>query len=70
MSCPVCTDRPDLKRVATNFRYGVNHDPERHGILDHTEFAQTAWELDLYAADNPEEWRELKRLTRLPKGAR
>lgn len=67
LSCPICTDRPDLARVAQYFRYGVSHDPERHELLDHTGFAQEAWELGIYRNDNPEEWRELKRLTRLPK---
>ena len=61
--CPICTEREDL-RAQSYLRYGVSRDPQRHGITDHTMFAQQAWELGIYREDNAEEWRELKRLSR------
>jgi hypothetical protein len=61
--CPICTERDDL-RTASYRRYGVSADPQKHGITDHTTFAQQAWELGIYKGDNSEEWRELKRLSR------
>lgn len=62
MTCLICDEREDL-RSGSYFRYGVKRDPAQHSILGHTEFAQTAWELGIYKEDNPEEWRELKRVT-------
>lgn len=64
MKCPVCAERPDL--IRGSLRYTTPRDPELHGISGHTEFAQMAWELGLYREDNPDEWKELKRLTRKP----
>lgn len=62
--CPICAEREDLKG---RLRHSQPRDPARHGITAHTEIAQLAWELGLYREDNPDEWRELERLTRLPK---
>jgi hypothetical protein len=61
MSCPICTDREDLARQPY-LKYGKSL--TSHDLLDHTGFAQEAWELGIYREDNPDEWRELKRLTR------
>lgn len=63
MSCPVCTERDDLAG-ARYLRYGVPRDAGQHGITDHTEFAQLAWEAGITKGDNPDDWRELRRVTR------
>lgn len=61
--CPICTERPDVGNYRT-LKYHEPRDPEQHSVLSHTEFAQLAWELDIYKEDNPDEWKELKRVTR------
>lgn len=54
-TCPICAERPDLRRTAKS---------TDHGLLDHSEMGQLAWELGITREDNPDEWRELSRLTR------
>lgn len=55
MDCPICTERDDLRRTAPK---------GDHGLLAHSQFGQLAWELGINRLDNPDEWRELKSVTR------
>lgn len=54
-TCPICAERPDLRVKGTD---------TDHGLLDHSEQGQLAWEMGITREDNPDEWRELSRLTR------
>jgi len=54
-TCIICAERSDLRRTAPK---------GEHGLLAHSQFGQLAWELGLYRDDNPEEWAELKKVTR------
>lgn len=60
MACVICQERPDLRRT---LKPGTIPG-EAHNLLNHTEFAQMAWETGLTKADNPDEWSEMKRLFR------
>lgn len=58
--CPICIERPDV--APTSILRSADKRSTAHGITGHTLFAQMVWETGIYKDDNPDEWREAKRI--------